>query len=176
MKIIIFTLIPVIIISFLYSKSLLPKMVYYVLVALVSLVGAYFFWKRYASIIMRDNMNYQEYDFPFDPNSVTTNSSTSSTDPWQTNTNLGTCVGDYCCSTGMSYDASLNQCVIGSSGTTTTSTSTGTTSTTTGTTSSTSSGTESFITESMINNVLTKTQPGKYKADYDLRNPMPSNN
>jgi hypothetical protein len=176
MKIIIFTLIPVIIISFLYSKSLLPKMVYYVLVALVSLVGAYFFWKRYASIIMRDNMNYQQYDFPFDPNSVTTTGSTSSTDPWQTNTNLGTCVGDYCCSTGMSYDASLNQCVIGSSGTTTTgTTTTGTTTSTTGTT-TTSSGTESFITESMINNVLTKTQPGKYKADYDLRNPMPSNN
>jgi hypothetical protein len=168
MKIVIFTLIPVIIITFLYSKNILPQIVYYVLLVIVSLIGAYFFWKIYASIITRDNMNYQQYDFMFDANNVNTGA-TSSSDPWQTNASLGTCVGDYCCSTGMIYDSSLNQCVIGTPSTTTSGTTSGTT------TSGFTSRIEPFITESMVNNVLTKQQTGKYKTDYNLRNPSPSN-
>ena len=189
MKIIIFTLIPVIIVSFLYSKGLLPKIVYYILIVIISLIGAYFFWNRYASIIMRDNMNYQEYNFPFNAGELNTNGASASSDPWQTNSNLGTCIGDACCSSGMTYDASLNQCIEGTSSSTTgtsssttgtSSSTTGTSSSTTGTSSSTTvsgftSGIESFMTESMINQALTKTQPGKYKYDYNLRDPYPSN-
>jgi len=172
MKIIIFTLIPVIIVSFLYTKGIIPQVIYYALIIIISLIGGYFFWNRYASIIMRDNMNYQEYDFPFDPNNLGTGGGASS-DPWQTDSILGTCIGDACCSSGMTYDASLNQCIEGTSSSTT-----GTSSSTTGTTSTVSgftSSIESFMTESMINKALTKTQPGKYKADYNLRNPNPSN-
>ena len=94
-------------------------------------------------------MNYQEYNWAFDPNNVSTSTSTttSTSDPWvTTNTNLGSCVGDYCCASGTSYDSSLNQCVVSSS------------------------------TESFVNNVLSKTQPNKNnKIDYDLSEPMPSN-
>jgi hypothetical protein len=153
MKIVIFTLIPVIIFAFLNNKGILPNSIYYVLIGIVSLVGAIFFWRRFTSIITRDNMNYQEYNWYFDPNAAPTGSS-NSTDPWASaiNTKLGTCVGEYCCSEGQIYDASLNQC------TTSTNTSTSTTSTTT----------ESFLTESMVNNVLTKTQQGKFKTDYNL--------
>jgi hypothetical protein len=175
MKIIIFTLIPVIIVSFLYSKGLLPKIVYYILIVIISLIGAYFFWNRYASIIMRDNMNYQEYNFPFNASELNNNGGSASSDPWQTNSNLGTCIGDACCSSGMTYDASLNQCIEGTSSSTT-----GTSSSTSGTSSSTTvsgftSNIESFMTESMINQALTKTQTGKYKYDYNLRDPYPSN-
>lgn len=157
MKIVIFTLVPVIIIAFLYNKDIIPKTLYYVLLIIISVIGAYFFWRKYASIIMRDNMNYQEYDFPFDPASLNTGSSSSS-DPWLIDSILGTCIGDACCSNDMTYDASLNQCIES-----------------TPSASSGASATESFVTESMINNVLTKQQSGKYKADYDLRNPNPSN-
>jgi len=185
MKIVIFTLVPVIIVTFLYSKDILPKMIYYILVSIISLIGAVFFWRRYASIIMRDNMNYQEYDFPFNSSNLSV-SGTSSSDPWQSNSNLGTCVGDYCCSTGMIYDSSLNQCVIGttSSTTGTTTSTSGTTTPTSGTTTSTSgttnttgttTSTESFITETILNRVLTKTQPNKYNYDYNLKNIYPSN-
>jgi hypothetical protein len=161
MKIIIFTLIPVIILALLNNKGILPNTIYYILLILVSVIGAYFFWRRFASIIMRDNMNYQEYNWYFDPNSVSTGSTSSSTDPWATSANLGTCVGDACCSPGLTYDASMNQCV-------------------------TSSGTESFLsgplmpeafmTESMVNNVLTKKQNGNYKEAVNLRQPEPFNN
>jgi hypothetical protein len=153
MKIIIFILIPIIFLAFLNNKGLLPNNIYYIIVIIISLIGAYFFWKRYASIIMRDNMNYQEYNWPFNPNNVSTGSTSSTTsDPWATNVNLGTCVGDYCCAEGTTYDTTLNQCVINSSS-------------------------EGFTGNSLdINNVLTKTQPNKNdKVDIDLRNPMPSN-
>jgi len=162
MKIVIYTLVPVILFAFLNNKGILPNTFYYILIGIVSVIGAIFFWRRFASIITRDNMNYQEYNWSFDPNSAPTGSS-SSTDPWaSTGSILGTCVGEYCCSEGQTYDYNLNQCVTGTITTDTTTTDTTTTDTTT--------ATESFITESMVNKVLTKTQPGKFKTDYNLAN------
>jgi hypothetical protein len=143
MKIIIFTLVPIIILALLNNKGILPSMVYYILLIIVSVIGSYFFWTRFASIIMRDNMNYQEYDWYFNSNSAPTGTA-SSNDPWLSLNVPGTCVGQYCCSDGQTWDASLNQCV-GSS-----------------------TVTESFMTETMVNNVLTKKQPNKYKADYNM--------
>ena len=141
MKIVIFTLIPVIIITFLHNKSILPDIIYYILMVIISLIGAIYFWYRFMSIMMRDNMIYDEYDWPFDISSAPT-SSGSSDDPWLTNSNIGICVGEFCCSEGQVYDETLNVCVVGTTETTT---------------------------ESFINNVLTKTQQGKYKNDISLR-------
>jgi len=148
MKIIIFTLVPVIILTLLKSKGILPNAIYNILVGIISLIGAYFMWTRYASIITRDNMNYQEYDFYFDPNTATTTSTTTDTsDPWvSSSTDYGTCVGANCCSSGQTWDDSINQCI------------------------GTSTVTESFTTESMVNNVLTKKQYGKYKDDVNIGN------
>jgi len=148
MKIVIFTLIPVIIISFLHNKSILPDVVYYILLVVISVIGALYFWYRYISIIMRDNMNYDEYDWSFDPSKAPSASSTgSSDDPWATKANiLGTCIGETCCSEGQIYDSALNQCVIADY---------------------TTSTTESF--DNNVNKVLTKTQQGKYKTDVSLQ-------
>jgi len=143
MKIIIFTLVPIIILAILNNKSILPNTIYYILVVIISIIGAYFFWSTFASIIMRDNMNYQEYAWNFNPNSASTTSTTSSSDPWL-NKNAGiTCVGETCCSDGMIYDSSLNKCVE-------------------------PSNVESFLTESNINDILVKKQPNKYKNDYNM--------
>jgi len=143
MKIVIFTLIPVIIITFLHNKTILPDTIYYILLIIVSFIGAFYFVYRFISIIMRDNMVYDEYDWTFDA-SQAPKASASSGDPWVTNTNTGICVGEFCCSEGQVYDASLNVCVIGTPETTTTTTTT---------------------TESFVNNVLTKTQPGKHNMN-----------
>jgi hypothetical protein len=149
MKVIIYTLIPVIILSLLYNKNILPTPVYYVLLVIVSLIGAVYFWKTFVSIISRDNMNYDAYDWPFDASTAPVADTTlSEGDPWATATNLGTCVGEYCCADDLIYDSSLNQCVVSISETETT---------------------EGFLTESMINNILIKSQPGKYKTDYSLQ-------
>ena len=148
MKIIIFTLVPVIIFTLLKSKGILPNAIYNILVGIVSFIGAYFMWTRYASIITRDNMNYQEYSFYFDPNGAPSGSTTTDTsDPWvSSSTDYGTCVGANCCSSGQTWDDSINQCI------------------------GTSTVTESFTTESMVNNVLTKKQYGKYKDDVNIGN------
>lgn len=165
MKIVIFTLVPVIILAIINGKGFLPNIIYYILIGIIAIIGGYFFWSRFMSIIMRDNMNYQEYEWAFNPNNVSSStSSTSTTDPWASTANYGSCIGDGCCSEGLIYDSSLNQCV-------------------------TNSNTESFdnymssptlnniSNQAEVNNVLTKTQQGKYnKVDYDLRGPQAFNN
>lgn len=129
MKIIIFTLIPIIIISLLYNKSLIPQVLYYVLLVIIAAIGSYFMWLRLASIWNRDNMDYQEYNWPVykPPANSTTKSSNTTGDPWDngldvTGNVLG-CVDQYCCATGTVYDGSSNQC-IPSSASSSTSTST----------------------------------------------------
>jgi hypothetical protein len=149
MKIVIFTLIPVIIITFLHNKTILPDTIYNILLVIISIIGAFYFLNTFISIIMRDNMIYDEYDWKFDASTAPTASADSSGDPWLTNTNTGICVGEFCCSQGQVYDASLNVCVIGTPETTTTTTTT---------------------TESFVNQVLTKKQQYKYKDDFSLIN------
>jgi hypothetical protein len=145
MKIIIFTLVPVIILAILNNKGILPSTPYYILLVIISIIGSIFFWYRFASIIMRDNMNYQEYNWYFNPNATTNTSTTVTSDPWLSLKMPGTCVGQYCCSDGLTYDTSLNQCVA-----------------------------TSTVSESFVNNVLTKQQPGKYKADVNLGSIQPT--
>jgi hypothetical protein len=146
MKIIIFTLVPIIILAILNNKGILPNTIYNILIVIISFIGAYFIWRRYASIIMRDNMNYQEYDFYFDPDAAPSGSTTDSSDPWLSLKVPGTCVGEYCCSDGQTWDSELNQCVG----------------------SSTVVASDSTTTESFVNNVLTKKQNGKYKDDVNM--------
>lgn len=114
MKIIIFILVPVIIITLLKNKGILPSAVYYILLIIISLIGGVFFWYKMFSIIKRDNMNYQTYNWAFDPNNIptTTTDTTSSSDPWGSIGISGTCIGEACCAEGQTYDAELNQCVI----------------------------------------------------------------
>jgi len=144
MKIIIFTLVPIIILALLNNKGFLPNTFYYILLMIVSAIGAYFFWFRFASIIMRDNMNYQEYNWRFvPPPSV---GAVNTTDPWAGYDLPGTCIGQYCCSDGQTYDTTLDKCISPS----------------------TTTVTESFLTESMVNHVLTKKQSNKYKEDFNM--------
>lgn len=111
MKIVIFTLVPVIIITFLNRNDLLPSFIYYALLVIIAAIGGYFFWKRIASIWSRDPMYYDEYNWYFDPSAAPAPSG-NTTDPWlNKNSTFGTCIGQMCCSNGQTYDASLNQCI-----------------------------------------------------------------
>jgi hypothetical protein len=144
MKIIIFTLVPVIILAVLNTKGILPNTFYYILLVIVSVIGAVFFWKTMFSILTRDAMNYNEYNWFFNPDSVPSTGGTGLDNPWITNKLPGTCVGQACCSDGQTWDADLGQCI------------------------GISTVTESFITESMVNKVLTKGSNNKYKQDVTL--------
>lgn len=212
MKIVIFMLVPVIILALLNKKEILPNSIYYGLICIIAAIGAYFFWMRMSSIIMRDNMNYQEYDWWFNPTDAPTGSSNSS-DPWfNSSINLGTCIGQECCSTGQLYDTSSNLCIDISSSAGTSSAGTSSagsnimnsissdSSNIMGSISSDSSNimgsissgtsnlvgsasnlvssafTESFITESLANQVLTKTNTtNKYKQNNAFSSPPKPN-
>jgi hypothetical protein len=103
-------------------------------------------------------MNYQEYDWFFDPNSAPKGSS-SSTDPWLSGVNFGTCIGNSCCSEGLTYDSDLNECVVS----------------TTNATNTTNAANNTTSTETSVNQMLTKQQPGNYKISYNLKQPEPFN-
>ena len=162
MKIVIFTLVPIIILAILNSKGILPTTIYLILLSIIAAIGGYFFWVRFGSIITRDSMNYQEYNWYFNADAAPTANSDDDTDPWASN-GMGTCIGDACCSDGQTYDETLNQC-ISNSIVDSTSTST-TTSTTTSTKNNSNSRTKT--TESFINSVLIKGSD-KYKTDFTM--------
>ena len=150
MKIIILILIPVIILTLLNKKSILPDKIFYVLVVIVALIGSYFFWKRFFSIIMRDNMNYQTYNWSFDRNNIEEGKyeEEDEEDDWGSNKLKMTCIGENCCSDGLIYDEEEDKCV-----------------------------TETFITETIMNDAFLKTQPYKNgKIDCSLKEPTPFNN
>ena len=117
MKIIIYTLVPVIILAILYSNNILPSFVYYILLFIVAIIGSYFLWFRLMSIWSRDNMNYQEYEWPFYSGELKA-SSTISGDPWA-GMDIGVCIDQTCCATGTVYDTNINQCVLPSAMTST---------------------------------------------------------
>jgi hypothetical protein len=167
MKIVIFTLVPIIILAILNSKGILPTTIYLILLSIIAAIGGYFFWVRFGSIITRDNMNYQEYDWYFNAGAAPTADSSDDTDPWASNKIMGTCVGDACCSDGQTYDEDLNQCIGTSTVDTTSSDTTTTTTTTTSNTNKNNGNSKTKTTESFINNVLIKGSD-KFKTDFTM--------
>ena len=146
MKIIIFMLIPIIILAILNNKGILTNQIYYILVGIIAVIGAYFLWNRMFSIWNRNNMEYQQYDWRFNPDSAPKPGDRLD-DPWLSGIS-GTCIGQRCCSEGLNWDSSLAQCIappVESS------------CNTTGNTNAASpSVVESFVTESQANDVFTK--------------------
>jgi len=150
MKILVIMLVPILILSILLQKGILPEPIFYILVVIIAIVGGVFLSRTLSSILTRDNMNYQAYNWAFDHSSAPTTSSVTETDPWSSNSNtstgvLATCVGDACCLNGLVFDSANNTCVVSTSNTTT----------------------ESF--ETFVNNVLTQpTKSGYHKPDVVL--------
>jgi hypothetical protein len=111
MKLVIVILIPIILLTILKGTGLLPYNWYYILVTIIVLMGTYRFAKIVWSIIRRDNMNYQEYDWYFDKSGAPkSNGLGGENDPWA-GAGVGSCIGQFCCSAGQTYDTNLNQCV-----------------------------------------------------------------
>lgn len=144
-KILIFMLIPILILTILYRYSLLPEVIYYVLLAIVSFIGLYFFFNKLVSLLYRDSMNYQEYDWNFNP-AAAPKVNTNSKDSWKIPGISGTCVGEYCCDSGTVWNSTSAKCEVAPKK-------------------------ESF--EGMINNVFTKHAKGYIKPSVVLGNVSP---
>ena len=125
-------------------------------------------------------MNYQEYDWNFNTNSVPIGTP-SKDDPWQSN--FGTCIGNMCCSEGLVYDTDINQCVSGTNAkqstpeipTSLTNLTQPSPSTNQTLSTSPKKTVPAINKESFITSILTKLQPGNYKISYDLKEPKSFN-
>ena len=170
MKNIIYILIPVLIFSLLKNKGILPDSIYYILVIIITVIGSFFLWKKFLSIYSRDSMNYQEYNWYFDTKNAPGVNSSDASDPWaSTNSSNGTCIGEACCPTGLTYDVSMNQCEVNNSiASTSITTATSTSASTNGTTNGTS--TNGTSTESFVADIFTKHSANYNKTDVLLGN------
>ena len=105
------TLIPIILITFLYNNSLLPYNVFFILIVFIGLYGAFLFFNRLASIWSRDSINYQEYLWAFNkkaaPGPIV--KSDENSDPWGS-LNMGVCIGKSCCSADTVWNDKTRVC------------------------------------------------------------------
>jgi hypothetical protein len=189
MKIIIFTLIPIIILTILYNNGLLPSTLYYILFIIVGFVGAIYGWSTYSSMISRDNMRYDEYNWPFNIDGAPKGTG-SDKDPWLSSPDIGTCVGEYCCSPGQQYDSKLDKCIspytqcpAAPPATPPAAPPATPPAAPPSAPPAAGGGREqfqllqpaTFTNEDEINDILTKRQPGKYKSDFNLSELKPYN-
>ena len=110
MKILIYTLIPIIFLSIINNTGLIPYSVFIILIIIISVYGGVLFFNTFLSIWSRDSINYQEYLWSFNKESAPPAvANGSNSNPWVL-PNLGICVGSNCCSADTYYDNETNTC------------------------------------------------------------------
>jgi len=118
MKILLIMLIPIGVLVVLNTKGILPSKLYYGLVTAISLIGSWNLANIAFSMFSRSSLNYDEYDWNFNPGAVNTldeNESSSSENPWKSKI-VGGCYGEACCSSGQFYDSDARICKTSSEG------------------------------------------------------------
>jgi len=150
MKIVAIICIPVLILSVLANKGIIPPRLNTLMIGIIIIIGLFIIGAKIIDLSNRDNMNFDEYDWYFDKNNAPTTSTeedtnTSESDPWATPTY--TCSGAECCYDNSTYDETQNKCIpnaqYNANQATSTSTSTSTSDTSSSST-TTSSETEAF--------------------------------
>jgi len=111
MKIIIAICVPILILSILANRGLIPNQIFLILVIAIPVVGGIFLLRVIYDSYMRNNMIYDEYDFTFDkskapPVDLNAASNAASSD----NSNSNTCVGQMCCASNETYSPEINKC------------------------------------------------------------------
>jgi hypothetical protein len=118
MKIIIYMCIPIIIVTMVAQKGLIPTNVVAIIVAIVVTIGLLFLIKRVSSAMSRDNMDYDRINWYFDPSTESKDAEddgddedSSSSNPWESSVST-TCIGQACCDIDSTFDSSKNICVV----------------------------------------------------------------
>ena len=118
MKMIIYICIPIIILSILANKGLIPNSIYTILLVLILYFGIFYLGQQIISTGSKNNMNYDTYNWNFNPalappdnNSFTTTLSTTGTNPFSFPSI--DCIGPACCDPTSYYDPNSNMCTPG---------------------------------------------------------------
>ena len=110
MKTIVIVCIPIIILTILANKSIMPPKLYAFLMGIILLIGIMSIGSQLIDIGSRDNMNWDEYYWYFNRDKAPSENIGDLSNPWENNISL-TCIGSACCYEGSTYDSIQNVCV-----------------------------------------------------------------
>lgn len=124
MKSIIIICIPILILSVLSNINILPVNISRSISTFILLVGGLYIMTRVYDLYTRNNMDYDQYDFPFNASErlkedtgkvknisqILKHDLKEIIDPLKNKLNIG-CIGSECCSNDMIYDNQINRCV-----------------------------------------------------------------
>jgi len=114
MQIVAIICIPVLILTVLANKGILPPKLNTLLIGIIIIIGLFIIGAKIIDLSNRDNMNFDEYNWYFNKDEAPTTSTeedtnTSGSDPWETPTY--TCSGAECCYENSTYDEEQNKCI-----------------------------------------------------------------
>lgn len=113
----------ILVLSILKKKEILPSNIYNLSIILVFVISIIIITSKFYDISLRDNMNFDEYNWRFTPpKSTSTTTTTDTTNVWgDESSNI--CIGNDCCRDNEEYwDSTTNKCVPITQPNTTTST------------------------------------------------------
>ena len=122
MKIVIILILPVLISAILLKRGLIPYVVFKYISVIIGVISFFFLVNQLYFFSTRNNMVYKENNIYVNTTKLATSpfgdssgNDVSGNDPWfvtyNNSTNSSVCQGSNCCSTGMTYNTGLNQCV-----------------------------------------------------------------
>ena len=120
MKLIIIFIVPILILSILLKKRLIPGgiLMYKFIIVFICIIGAYFIFSKIWNLIRRDNIMYDKIAWQFDPKSLDGVDNTVKKSWWTKNKKdcekidmSKTCYGDDCCADGTTYDYNKKKCI-----------------------------------------------------------------
>lgn len=116
MQIIVLTAVPLLVLALLSNAGTLGSTIAGILGTFVIAIGLFFIIRKIVDISARSNVNFDEYDWQFDPNAQ--RPAVIEPEPKQTSGDdtLG-CYSQECCAPGTVFDASIGKCVPQLSGT-----------------------------------------------------------
>lgn len=129
MKLVIMVCIPLLILAVVSKKGWIPQNIANGLIAIVVVIGGIMIIRKAIDLSSRNNMNYDEYDWAWDPDANdptvyeydkeqlqgTADTLEDDANSFAANLGLG-CVGSKCCADGTKYDDDKGQCVEGFAG------------------------------------------------------------
>jgi hypothetical protein len=114
MQIVVIICIPVLILTVLAGKGILPPKLTALIAGIIIIIGLFIIGGKIIDLSNRDNLNYDEYNWYFNKDEAPTSSteidtSAEGSDPWATPSY--TCVGAECCYDNSVYDETQNMCI-----------------------------------------------------------------
>lgn len=122
LKRIVYFCVPILILAVLLKQELIPENIGKTLIGILVFIGVIVVFLQVIDILNRDNMVFDEYKFPFDPENVDLSSSSNDNDQPSDTTDdsdwddyLYSCIGEDCCPEGNTFgtvwDATTKKCV-----------------------------------------------------------------